>query len=76
MSERDLRGTWNKKPKKVAKSSSFMIGMIYEGVDKFFGKRVVGVLMNIYTDNDEAVLRTEQGVFASVDKQSLKIVTV
>lgn len=53
-----------------------MVGMIYEGVDKFFGTKVIGVLMNIYTDNDEAVVRTKQGVFTSVDKQSLKIVTI
>jgi len=74
MSERDLRGTWNKKPKKVTKSSSFMIGMVYEGVDKFFGKRVVGILTEIFEDNDEAVLRLRGGVLMSVDKQSLKIV--
>ena len=74
MSERDLRGTWNKKPKKVTKSSSFMIGMIYEGVDKFFGKRVVGILTEIFEDNDEAVLKVRGGVLMSVDKKSLKIV--
>jgi len=74
MAERDLRGTWKKKPKKVNKSPSFMIGMIYEGVDKFFGKRVVGILTEIFEDNDEAVLKVRGGVLMSVDKKSLKIV--
>jgi len=76
MSERDLRGTWKGREKKVRKTFSPMLGMVYEGTDKFFGGTVVGVLVNVYTDNDEAVLRTKQGVFTSVDKQSLKIVTV
>lgn len=74
MAERELRGSWKGKARGVTKSSSPMIGMVYEGQDKFFGKTVVGVLMNIYTDNDEAVVRTKQGVFASVDIKSLKIV--
>jgi len=74
MSERDLRGTWNKKPKKVTKSSSFMIGMVYEGVDKFFGVKVIGILTEIFEDNDEAVLKVRGGVLMSVDKKSLKIV--
>ena len=74
MSERDLRGTWKKKPKKVAKSSSFMIGMIYEGVDKFFGRKVIGVLIEIFEENDEVVLKTKQNKLTSVDKKSLKIV--
>lgn len=74
MAERDLRGTWKKKPKKVAKSSPIMIGMIYEGVDKFFGTKVLGVLIEIFNENDEAVLRTKQNKYISVDKKSLKIV--
>jgi hypothetical protein len=74
VSERDLRGTWNKKPKKVTKSSSFMIGMIYEGVDKFFGRKVIGVLIEIFEEYDEAVLKTKQNKLTSVDKKSLKIV--
>jgi len=74
MSDRDLRGTWKVKGEKAKKNFSPMLGMVYEGIDKFFGGQVVGVLVNVYTDNDEAVLRTKQGVFTSVDKQSLKIV--
>ena len=74
MAERDLRGTWKGRERKVKKTFSPLIGMVYEGTDKFFGGQVVGVLVNVYTDNDEAVLRTKQGVFTSVDKQSLKIV--
>lgn len=74
MAERDLRGTWKAKPKKVNKSPSFMIGMIYEGVNKFLGTKVVGVLVEIFDDNDEAVLRTRDQKIISVDKKSLKIV--
>ena len=74
MAERDLRGTWKGREKKVKKTFSPLIGMVYEGTNKYFGGQVVGVLMNVYTDNDEAVLRTKQGVFTSVDKNTLKIV--
>lgn len=74
MSEMYIKGKWKVKGRKVSKTSSPMIGMVYEGQDKFFGKTVKGVLVNIYTDNDEAVLKTKEGVFSSVVKQSLKIV--
>lgn len=74
MAERDLRGTWKAKPKRVAKSPPIIIGMIYEGVDKFFGKRVVGMLVETFDQNDEAVLKTTQSKYISVDKKSLKIV--
>ena len=74
MAERDLRGTWKAKPKRVAKSPPIIIGMIYEGVDKFFGNKVVGMLVEMFDQNDEAVLRTKQNKLTSVDKKSLKIV--
>jgi len=74
MSERDLRGTWKGREKKVKKTFSPMIGMVYEGVDKFFGKKVVGVLVEVHQENDEAVLRTKDQSFVSVDKKSLKFV--
>ena len=74
MADRELRGSWKGKARGVTKSSSPMIGMVYEGQDKFFGKMVLGVLVNIYIDNDEAVVRTKQGVLTSVDINSLKIV--
>ena len=74
MAERDLRGTWKAKPKRVAKSPPIIIGMIYEGVDKFFGNKVVGMLVEMFDQNDEAVLKTKQNKYISVDKKSLKIV--
>ena len=74
MSERDIKGTWKIKERKVAKTFSPTIGMIYEGQDKFFGKTVIGVLTEIFDQNDEAVLRARGGVLISVDKNSLKIV--
>jgi hypothetical protein len=51
-----------------------MVGMVYEGVDKFFGKRTIGVLVEMFDQNDEAVLRTVEGKVISVDKNSLKLV--
>jgi hypothetical protein len=74
MAERDIKGTWKIKERKVAKTFSPTIGMIYEGQDKFFGKTVIGVLTEMFDQNDEAVLRARGGVLISVDKNSLKIV--
>jgi hypothetical protein len=74
MAERDIKGTWKIKERKVAKTFSPTIGMIYEGQDKFFGKTVIGILVEMFDQNDEAVLRARGGVLISVDKNSLKIV--
>jgi hypothetical protein len=74
MSERNIKGTWKGRDRKVPKPSSPMIGMVYEGVDKFFGKTVVGILVEMFDQNDEAVLRTRENKLTSVDKKSLKIV--
>lgn len=73
MGERDLRGTW-KPGRKVKKTFSPLPGMVYEGVDKFFGNKVVGMLIEVHEDNDEAVLRTKDQTLVSVDKKSLKFV--
>ena len=70
----ELYNSWKGKGRKVARSSSPMIGMVYEGQDKFFGKTVIGVLVEIFDQNDEAVLRTVEDKLISVDKNSLKIV--
>ena len=74
MSERDLRGTWKGREKKVRKTFSPLIGMVYEGINKFFGNVEVGVLVEVHQENDEAVLRTKDQSFVSVDKKSLKFV--
>lgn len=74
MSDRNIYNTWKLKGKKVSKTFSPMIGMIYEGADKFFGNTVLGVLTEIFEDNDEAVLKARGGVLVSVDLKSLKIV--
>jgi len=70
----ELYNKWKGKARGVSKSSSPMIGMVYEGQDKFFGKTVVGVLLELYPENDEAVLKTKENKFVSVEKKSLKIV--
>ena len=74
MAERNIKGTWKGKERKVSKPSSPMIGMVYEGTDKFFGKTVVGILVEMFDQNDEAILRTKDNKLISVDKKSLKIV--
>jgi hypothetical protein len=74
MAERELRGSWKGKARGVTKSSSPMIGAVYEGLDKFFGKKVIGVLVEMFDQNDEAILKTRENKLTSVDKNSLKIV--
>jgi len=70
----DIYKSWKVKGRKVAKTSSPMIGMVYKGLDKFFGKEVVGVLIEIYNENDEGVIKTSDNKVVSVDKNSLKLV--
>ena len=75
MSEQCIKGKWKlRAPTKLPKSSYPMVGMVYEGVDKFFGKRTIGVLIEMFDQNDEAVLRTVENKLVSVVKQSLKLV--
>jgi hypothetical protein len=75
MSEQCIKGKWKlRAPTKLPKSSYPMVGMVYEGVDKFFGKRTIGVLIEMFDQNDEAVLRTVDNKLVSVVKQSLKLV--
>ena len=75
MSEMYIKGKWKvRAPKKIPKSSTPMVGMVYEGQDKFFGRRTIGVLIEMFDQNDEAVLRTVEGKVISVVKQSLKLV--
>jgi hypothetical protein len=70
----ELYNKWKGKGRKVSKTLSPMIGIVYQGVDKFFGRDVVGVLVSIHNDNDEAVLRNKENKLVSVDIKSLKIV--
>lgn len=63
-----------KAPKQIPKSTAPMLGMVYQGTEKFFGKKVIGVLVEMFDQNDEAVLRTIEGKLISADKKSLKIV--
>ena len=75
MSEQCIKGKWKlRAPTKLPKSTTPMVGMVYEGVDKFFGKRTIGVLVEMFDQNDEAVLRTVEDKLVSVDKTSLKLV--
>jgi hypothetical protein len=75
MAEQCIKGKWKlRAPSKLPKSSYPMVGMVYEGVDKFFGRRTIGVLIEMFDQNDEAIIRTREGKLISVVKQSLKLV--
>lgn len=75
MAEQDIKGKWKlRAPKNIPKSSLPMLGMVYEGTDKFFGRTIVGVLVEMFDQNDEVVLKTRDNKLISVDKKSIKIV--
>jgi hypothetical protein len=75
MAEQCIKGKWKlRAPSKLPKSTAPMVGMVYEGVDKFFGRRTVGVLIEMFDQNDEAVLRTKDNKLTSVDIKSLKLI--
>ena len=75
MSDQYVKGMWKlRAPTKLPKSTAPMVGMVYEGVDKFFGRRTIGVLIEMFDQNDEAVLKIANGKLVSVVKQSLKLV--
>jgi hypothetical protein len=76
MSEQCIKGKWKlRAPSKLPKSTAPMVGMVYEGVDKFFGKKTVGVLVEMFDQNDEAVLKTKDNKLTSVDIKSIKLIT-
>ena len=70
----ELYNTWKGKGRKVSKASPPMIGMVYEGTNKFFGNKVVGVLVEMFNENDEVVLKTRDDKYISVDCKTLKVV--
>ena len=74
MANNNIYNSWKGKGKKVAKAFSPMVGMVYEGVDKSYFKRTIGVLIEMFDQNDEAVLRTKDNKLTSVDIKSLKII--
>lgn len=73
MAERSIYKSWKIASKKVPKNKAPVIGMVYRGIDKFFGKDVVGILVELYPDYDEAVLKSADNKLTSVIIQSLKI---
>lgn len=74
MAEQDLRGKWKVKASKTSKKVSPLLGCVYQGVSKFSGVEVVGVLLQMYTENDEAVLQTREGRKVSTDLLTLKAI--
>lgn len=75
MAEQDLRGKWKVQSQKINKTVSPLIGFVYEGLNKFSGSKVVGILLQVYRDNDEAVLKTKKGELVSTDLLTLKPIT-
>jgi len=70
----ELYNTWKGKGRKVSKTSPPTIGIVYEGTNKFFGNKVVGVLVEMFDENDEVVLKTRDDKYISVDCKTLKVV--
>jgi hypothetical protein len=70
----DIYNVWKKKERRVPRALPPMIGMVYKGVDKFFGKTVEGMLIEMFNQNDEAVLKTIDNKLISVDIKSLQII--
>ena len=75
MAEQDLRGKWKVQSQKINKIVPPLIGFVYEGTNKFSGSKVVGILLEVYRDNDEAVLKTKKGELVSTDFLTLKPIT-
>lgn len=77
MAEQDIKGKWKlRAPKNIPKSSTPMIGMVYEGIDKFYGRQVMGVLVSIHQENNEGVIQSKEGKLISTDIKSLKVITI
>jgi len=75
MAEQNIKGKWKVLiNKKDTKTFSPMVGAVYLGIDKFFGNEVTGILLEVYNENDEAIIRTKENKLISVDKNTLKIV--
>ena len=72
MADLNINKTWKVRGKKTSNKFPPIIGCVYEGVCKFFGKRVVGILLETYQENDEAVLKNKQGERISADLLTLK----
>jgi hypothetical protein len=72
MSEMYIKGKWKvKAPKKIPKSSTPMVGIVYSAL--FKGKEVFGVLERV--GGIEAYIRTKDNKLISVDIKSLKVIT-
>ena len=69
--DRSISGTWKGKGRRVSKTFSPMIGIIYTALYK--GKEVIGVLEQV--GGIEAYIRTKDNKLISVDIKSLKIKT-
>lgn len=72
--DRSIAGKYRVEDRRGKKLSiPLTIGLIYSGKDKFFGKSIVGMLLEIHSENDEVVLQTKEKKLVSVDKKSLKV---
>jgi hypothetical protein len=73
----DIRNTWKGKGSDVSKQSSPMIGCVYTG-KKNRGKgqagAIVGVLVQLHEDQNDAILRDKENFPHCVAFDSLKII--
>ena len=67
MSERNIKGTWNKHARRVSKTFSPMIGIVYKSQD------YIGLLTSI--QSDVATLRLKNNTLVQVQIKTLKAQT-
>lgn len=67
MSERNIKGTWNKHARRVPKTFSPMIGIVYKSQD------YIGLLTSI--QSDVATLRLKNNTLVQVQIKTLKAQT-
>jgi hypothetical protein len=73
MAERNIKGTWKGKERKVTKAFSPMIGVVYNGVDKLLNRQVVGILVQMSNLSNDAVLLTKESTQVHVSIKSLEV---
>ena len=77
MSEQKIKGAWKGKESKVAKTFSPMIGMVYKGKknrNKKQGMEVIGVLIEVFPDQGDAILRDKENFPYCVAYDSLELI--
>jgi len=77
MSEQSIKGTWKGIKTSPSISKDPIIGMVYEGKKnrgKGQSKTIVGILIEYYNNEGDAILRDKENFPHSVDYKTLKII--